>query len=149
MYRCLLFVQPMETDTQLKPHSSRSRSGRSITPSLLPEVEVFIHLLLLLKLLDASELEKVNAAHCLCTLQRAPLICDCCRQSPVVTSLCTNSLYTIVGHWTQSAPSAIFTTQGFTNYRKSSHLSEGDTHRFVYISFDYFVHTVHVYMYLL
>lgn len=50
----------METDTHLQLHQPRSRGGRLATPVVLPEVEVFLQLLVLLKLLDNSDIEKVS-----------------------------------------------------------------------------------------
>ena len=43
----------------------RPRSSKAAATSLLPEVDVFIHLLLLLRLLDSENLEKVCMIVCI------------------------------------------------------------------------------------
>ena len=54
----------METDGGVP--SSRPRTSRASVSSVLPEVDVFIHLLVLLRLLDSDSMEKVHVSWGLC-----------------------------------------------------------------------------------
>ena len=51
-------LQPMETDEAVL--SYRPRSSKLVGGAILPELDIFVHLLVLLRLLDTNHLEKVE-----------------------------------------------------------------------------------------
>ena len=51
-------MQPMETDEAIL--SYRPRSSKLVGGAILPELEAFAHLLVLMQLLDSNQLEKVK-----------------------------------------------------------------------------------------
>ncbi len=59
MYKpTLSYFQPMDTDNNFV---FRPRTGKSATIPLLPEVEIYLHLLLLLHLIDNKQHQQVRA----------------------------------------------------------------------------------------
>lgn len=51
----------METDEAVL--SYRPRSSKLVGGAILPELDLFVHLLILLRLMDSNQVEKVRASH--------------------------------------------------------------------------------------
>ena len=53
--------EPMETGEGEAPATYRPRSSKLVSGSILPELDVYLHLLVLLQQIDSSKLDKVIA----------------------------------------------------------------------------------------